>query len=481
LLKKTAMQKSVLVEIISVLDKKELRRLHKWLLSPAHNQREDVVQLFEYLTKHITDENDKSLEKERAWKHLFPKEPFDDARMRQSMYFLLQNVEEFLVFTELQKDEAKTQSILLKVYRSRKIDRAFRLTMEALKKRQINEKYRNSAFFKTQYELEEEQYQYFLAQKWSMEFNVQDIADTLDLSYISDKLRVSCMMLSHQSIYKKAIYSYGTLDFVFSYLEKHPDILKEPAVSIYYYGYKASTEMDKPEYFERLLNVIFDSGNVLPNSELHDSYLLALNYCTGRINRGQREYIKQAFDIYKNGCETNILLVNNIITKNTFYNTVLYAITLKEFEWVEHFIYTFEKNLDEKHRKSMVNFSLARLFFEQNQYDKAQQYLFDFEYDDPVMNMIAKTILLKIYFDRRNLNAFESLIESMRSYLQRQEYLSQAHKQSFKNLLSQMKKLGNLNPYSKTEIDKFEAGVREANPLSDREWFLAQVEKMRKR
>jgi hypothetical protein len=481
LLKKTAMQKSVLVEILSVLDKKELRRLHKWLLSPAHNQREDVVQMFEYLCKHVTDENEKSLEKERVWKHLFPKEPYDDARIRQSMYFLLQNVEEFLVFTELQKDRAKTQSILLKVYRSKHVDRAFRLSMEAARKSQLDENQRNSAFFKAQYELEQEQYEYLLAQKWSMEFNLQDVANTLDLSYISDKLRVSCMMLSHQYLYQKASYNHGILDYILEYIQQHEYLLKESAISIYYYAYKAFTEIDNPEYFEQLIKVIFESSNALPKSELHNSYLLALNHCTGRINRGQREYIKQAFDLCKNGCETNILLQNNIITKTIFSNTVLYAITLKEFAWVEQFIHTFEKNLEEKHRKSMVNFSLARLFFEQNQYDKAQQYLFDFEYDDPVMNMIAKTILLKIYFERRNLNAFESLVESMRSHLQRQAYLSPAHKQLFKNLLSQMKKLINLNPYSKTEIDKFEEGVRAANPLSDREWFLAQVEKMRKR
>jgi hypothetical protein len=476
------MQKSVLVEIISVLDKKELRRLHKWLLSPAHNQREDVVQLFEYLCKHVTDKNDKALEKERIGKLLFPKEPFDDARIRQSMYFLLQSVEAFLVFTELQKDEAKTQAMLLKVYRSRKIDRAFRLTMETAKKRQVNEKYRNSAFFKAQCELEEEQYELLRTQKWTTDFKFQNFSDILDLSYMSDKLRFSCTMLSHQSVNKNANYDYGPLNDILKYIQKHEHLLSEPAIGIYYYAYKALTEAEKPEYFENLIKVIFDSSDAFPLNELHDAYLLAINYCSGKINRGQREYIKQSFSLYKNGFEAGVLLENNTISKSTLHNVVSCAISLKEFDWLEHFIYKFEKNLDEKHRKSMVNFSLARLFFEQKQYDKTQQYLLDFEYDDPVMNMMAKAMLLKIYFERRNLNAFESLIESMRSYLQRQEHL-QAHKQLFKNLLSLMKKLSNLNPYSKAEIDKFEEVVRTTNPLPilDREWFLAQVEKMRKR
>ena len=47
------MQKSVLTEIVRALDKKEIRELNKWLQSPAHNQRQDVVRLFEFLLKNL--------------------------------------------------------------------------------------------------------------------------------------------------------------------------------------------------------------------------------------------------------------------------------------------------------------------------------------------------------------------------------------------------------------------------------------------
>ena len=48
------MQKSVLTEIVLSLSKKEIRDLNKWLQSPAHNQREDVVNLFDYLSKNVS-------------------------------------------------------------------------------------------------------------------------------------------------------------------------------------------------------------------------------------------------------------------------------------------------------------------------------------------------------------------------------------------------------------------------------------------
>ena len=43
------MKKSQLIDVIRTLAKSEIREFRKWLLSPVHNQREDVVQLFDYL------------------------------------------------------------------------------------------------------------------------------------------------------------------------------------------------------------------------------------------------------------------------------------------------------------------------------------------------------------------------------------------------------------------------------------------------
>ena len=42
-----------------------------------------------------------------------------------------------------------------------------------------------------------------------------------------------------------------------------------------------------------------------------------------------------------------------------------------------------------------------------------------------------------------------------------------------------MKKLLHLNPYSKTQVEKFRAAVKEANPIQEQErmWFLQQIEK----
>ena len=88
-------------------------------------------------------------------------------------------------------------------------------------------------------------------------------------------------------------------------------------------------------------------------------------------------------------------------------------------------------------------------------------------------------MLLKIYYILGEYDALESLIEAMRSFVQRKEALSTAHKALVKNIIQLMKKLLHLNPYSKTQVEKFRAAVKEANPIQEQErmWFLQQIEK----
>jgi tetratricopeptide (TPR) repeat protein len=180
--------------------------------------------------------------------------------------------------------------------------------------------------------------------------------------------------------------------------------------------------------------------------------------------------------LYKKGLETGILLENNLLSRYTFGNAVGAALKIQQFEWAEKFIRDFEPHLEEKQRKSIVNFNLSRVYFEKGDYDKAQRLLFDFEYDDMLLNIIAKTMLLKIYYEQGEFDALESLLESMRIYLQRKEALDPARKTAYKNLISLMKKLLNHNPYSKTQTERLRSLVENTHPLMERDWLLRQLE-----
>jgi len=469
------MQKSVLAEIVRSLNRKEIREVNKWLQSPAHNQREDVVRLFEFLNKHLGDAaQDEAVEKNRAWKAVFPGEAYDDARMRQVMYFLLKAIEEYLVFSDSMEDQAKYLSALTRTYRIRKLDKAYRQAHRQGRDFLEKQPLRNGYYLMNAYFFDLEEYNHRLPISQNAPVNLQESADALEKWFLAEKLRIACAMIAHRNVFQKITYEPGLLNETLAYVQ-YKDLLGEPAIAAFYYAYMAITNPEEETYFDRLEQLLHKSVDLFDHSETRVLYIAAINYCVAKINQGGPNYPRRAFLLYRTGLESGILLDNNIISRYTFGNAVIAALRIREFDWAKQFIENFQYHLEEKERESMVHFNLARLYFDKGEYGKAQQLLTKFEYDDMLLSLVAKTMLLKIYYEESEFSAYDSLLESMRTYMQRKEALSPNHRSLYKNFLSIMRKLVHVNPYSKAQKDKFRSLVENTNPLLEKEWLLKQV------
>lgn len=468
------MQKSVLAEIAGSLNRKEMRDIQKWLQSPAHNQRQDVIRLFDYLCKNLAND-DESADKEKAWKAVFPGQPYDDAYMRQVMYFLLKAIEEFLVFSEFTSDKVQYQLALTRIYRKRKLEKAYkqahRLGAEHLDRQPL----RNGHYLLNKFFLEQEEHEHRMSITQHAPANLQETADALEKWFIEERLRISKDMLAHHRIYQKISYNHGLLEETLIYANRNK-LLEEPAIAVYYFTYMALINPSEEPYFDKLEHFIHTQMEHFDQPEVRTLYLAALNYCAAKVNQGNLDYCRRALQFYRQGLDTGILIENNQITSYTFSNAVAFAMKIGEFDWAENFIENYQKYLEEKHRKGTVNFSLSRLYFEKGDYDKAQRYLVEFEYDDMLQNIVAKTMLLKIYYEQDELDAFESLLESLRIYLRRKEALDPARKTAYKNMISLMKKLLHLNIYSKSQKEKFRQLILQTNPIAEREWLARQIE-----
>lgn len=459
-----------------VLDKKEVKELRKWVNSPAHNQRQDVVGLFEYLMagQHLFSE--KHLEKERAFQAIYPNKTYSDAEMRQVMHFLLRAVENFLVYNELLKDEVRTQTMLAKVYRKRQLPKQFQKAIETGREIQQQQPYRNHQYFENEYFLQFEQYTYLSGLGRNTPLNLQEVSDANDMAYLANKLQLSCIMLSHQAVFKTT-YQFKVLDELLSFLESNPVLLETSAIAIYYYQFKAMKNPAEESHYRHLKKEIFENGHLFPKEEMRVIYLLTINYCIGRINADKSDFLKESFDLYKQGLEENIFIENGVLSRFTFRNIVTAGLNLKEFDWVENFIHGYSSHLDDKYKESFIHFNQARLFFEKKSYDKAMKLFAQSDYDDFLMTLNARTMLLKMYYELDEFNALDSLLGSMNTYLQRKKVMGY-HKDNYKNIIQYSKKLLKLTHYDKAQIQKLKQEIEAANPLTERKWLLEQIDKL---
>lgn len=467
------MEKSRLIQILRTFSRKENRDLRKWLQSPSHNQREDVQLLFEYLVENDDPKQENALPKEEVYQKIYPGTAYDDAQMRQVMHFLLKSVEEFLVYQEWIEDPVKARIILAKVYRRRQLGRLFQRTLESARELQEKQPLRGLNYLENGYLLEQEEYNYLSGLRRTVPLNLQEVSNSLDIHFISTKLRQACLMLAHQTVFKVE-YDLGLLDGVLQFVEERT-FLDNPAISIYYHSYKALKGKDSEAHFQQLKQALLQHEGLFADSDIRDFYLLAINYYIGRMNAGEQQYARPAFDLYKRGLEKKILLQDGYLSRVTFRNVVTNGTLLEEFEWTEHFIDEFQQYLEEQYRESIVHYSKARLHFEKKDYDKAMPLLHQVEYDDTLMTLNARTMLMKMYYELNEFNALDSLLESMRMYMRRKKFIGY-HKLNFKNIIRLTKKLANVNPYDPKQTKQLQADIENANPLTEKRWLLAQVE-----
>ncbi|MBX2930170.1 MAG: hypothetical protein KF852_20225 [Saprospiraceae bacterium] len=472
------MENSNIIVILRTFSPAESRKCRKWLLSPAHNQREDTVQLYDYLMSGAHLEQEKFLQKERVFVKIFPDQPYDDARLRQAVHFLLKAVEDFLVYEESQSDEVRRRLDLARVFRQRQLDKLYQKAFRQAEELQESVPHRNAYYLRNEYLLQREQYA-FLSEKQkqrAMPLNLTEMSEALDRSFMADKLRQACLMLAHQAVYK-AEYDMKLLQEALQYVEQK-QWLDEPAIGIYYYGYRALTERDQSEHFDQLKQKILTGAHLFPSSEARDIYLMAINYCIARMNAGAEAFIREAFELYRKGFEERLLIENDTISRWTFLNVIMIALTLSEFEWAESFIESYQDFLEETHKDNFVHFSRALLLYEKREYGQAMLLLNTADYDDMLINLRSKALLMKMFYEQNMTDSLESLLEATRTYMTRKKVMAY-HKAFFSNLVQLTKKLLRTNPYDQEQKNKLKEEILQANPLTSKErnWLLEQLGK----
>jgi hypothetical protein len=437
--------------------------------------RDDVVRLFEYINKEGISAVDKVLSKEVVWGAIFPGKRYDDAFMRQVMYFLLRAIEDYLVFSSISANRVVYQHMLTSIYRQRKLEKSYRQSQRMSGEYLEQLPLRNSFYLQHRFQVEHEEYNYQIGISQNALVNLQESSDAFETWFLSEKLKLSCEMQAHQAIYQKVVYRDDLLESVLDYASRR-NFLESPAVAVFYYANMAVRNPEEEMYFDALERLILDESKHFTAPECRQLYLVALNYCIQKVNQQRQDFARRAFDLYVRGLNTGILLENNLVSRYTFGNAVGAALRIKEFRWAEQFVQDYAHYLDERERKSIVNFNMARVYYATSDYTRAQKLLMQFEYNDLLLNIIAKTMLLKIYFEQSEFDAFESLLESLRIYLQRKEALDNNRKQAFKNMISLMKKLLKMSPISRVQRDKLRELVTSTQPLMERDWLLQQLE-----
>jgi len=465
------MKTNKLWKLLQTMDNRERRRLRKFVDSPFFNQRTDVIRLLEILDECLR-KNTYPPEKPDLFRLLFPGEPYDDHHIRLVSSLLLKKAEKFLVYEFREGQPVEYEIQLASIYRRRNLEQHYHSVIRKAKDYQMKEPFRNAEYFEQSFRIELEEYNHAAASWRTDAINLQRVSDQYDLAYIAQKLRQSCFSLSHQAVYNTE-YRFGLLEEVLAYIER-AQLDTIPAIGIYYYCYLAMVYPDVEEHFRQFRQKIGEADQAFPQEEMRNLFLLAINYCIKKYNEGNTHFLEEEYQLYRDGLEKGYLLINGSLSRFTYRNVVTIGLVMKDFQWVEQFIHQYRDKLKPDIRESIFSFCLANLEYEKKNYDDAIQLLHKSEYRDLLLNLAAKTLLLKIWYELGELDVLDSHLEAMRTFIRRKRIIGY-HRSNYLNTIAITKKLVNLKPYDQAQREMLRNQIEQTMALAEREWLLAQL------
>lgn len=466
------MNGSRLVVLMEKLSKKEVNAFDKFVRSPLFNQRTDIIRFWDFLKERLFWVGEIPT-KEAAAHHLFPDQPYDAQRIRYLMSWLLKLVEQYLAIAPHLLPSAVQQQVeLSSAYREKRLPKHFQQTIQKARQEIEEQPLRHVEYYQWQYQVQWEHYLFSANQKRVSSLNLQEISDTTDIAFIAQKLRQTCFLLSHQAVYK-AEYDFGLLQEVLAYA-KERGLLVLPAIGVYYHCYYALSPAGTEKDFRAFKDQLLRFWTAFPEAETKDLLLLGLNYCIRRFNAGELEFAREGLDLYQKGLSSGVLLSDGYLSRFTYRNAVALAVAVDALDWADTFIEDYKKHLPKEHQDSMYSFSRARLAYEQERYGEVLQRLQRANYKDLLLNLAAKSLLQKTLYVTGALEALESQLDAMATFLSRKDILSY-HRSNYQHFTAFLKKILALNPHDPLAKQVLQSRIENASPLTEKQWLLEQL------
>jgi hypothetical protein len=248
-----------------------------------------------------------------------------------------------------------------------------------------------------------------------------------------------------------------------------------PAIGAYYYAYLALKEENtEGGVFHSLKNILVNHWQVFPSEELRDLYLVAINYCIRRINRGVKAYEHESLALYKFGLENKILFENNTLSAYTYNNILNASLKVGDYAWGKQFLDDYKAYLAETERTNVYNYCLAALHFRLLDYAKAMDLLQKTTLREVLFNLDARRMLMCIYYDFKEWDALTSHLESTKKYIERQKDMGYGREHYF-NLTIFLQKMLKTDLKNAKNRAVLRGEIEAAKAVAEKEWLLEKL------
>ncbi len=437
------MQKSKLIQYLSVFSKQDLRFFREFVQSPYFNKHQKTKDLLDYILK-VKDLNSPLLQKEKAFKKVFPNQKYEEQTLRTTMSYLMQLIYRFYSQRQHESNTSEQQIGLLEMALQDGQKKMFKHHSLIWKKTHEQSTNRDSSYFlqAARFQRLQDSFDINYGKRVSGSF-LEKALSNFDTYYIGEKLRMTCEMLARKQVTGQD-YSFSLLQELIQFLEKEKTHFESiPGVWIYFLIYKMMTE-DNPKHFFKLKGRLKKEAPLFKHQEGRDLYTHALNHCIGKLNFGDTSFKKETFELYQQMLDNGLLHIDQVLPQWDYTNIVSLGCDLQESKWIKNFIFEQKQFLPKAERENTFTYNLAAYHHAQHAYEEALVLLQKVAFTEVYNNLLTRILMLKIYFETKDWQALDYFLETFRVYLLRNKQLGEARRKSGLNLIKYTRSLSRL-------------------------------------
>lgn len=479
------MYKSKLLVLLKSLNKKEMTHFVDFVHSPYFNKHQDVQQLCNYLQSCYPQFTEKKCERTLIFKKIYGgKVKFDQKKLNLIFTYTLRLLEQFFIVEQLKEESYTENLLLLKNLRNKEQFAYWDKKMKRFRTSILEETVKDSRYYLGQYSLANEADEYHAHQaKHQQDQNIQEKQNSLDVFFISEKLRDACEMLVRNRLLK-VDYSIQLLSQVEELLEANLLIYQDkPPILVYRQLYKMLIT-DEEEHYYHFVEILEDKIEYFGALEQKSLYDYAQNFCVSRINKkGQANFLKEYFKLNEAQLKKGLLLQSGYLLEWHYKNLVTVGLRLQEYDWVQNFIEEYKDKLHEDARDNAYRYNLAAYCYETKQYKEVLNLLRQVEFSDIRYSTGAKSILLRTFYDLEEYEALNAHCHAFKVYINRNKLIADQRKKGFYMLIKFAKKLAQLKGSEKVmpakqlkdQLAKLQREIEETEPIFNKKWVLEKV------
>lgn len=479
------MLSSILLKYFKNLTKRERRELSKFVRSPFHNQREEVIRLFDYLDEHFDNPsvwketiNGNTIvipifKKEKVYKAIFEqKQDFNDAHIRATMSQLANLIKEYFIHSDL-KNNKNYESEKALIFRQALLKRGFKTEyeqylMEDSDRFQTGQ--RNDSYHR--YVILHERSYWQAKNKRSQNLFYDEMGATLDSGYVVELLRLACSMQSHKTIIKVE-YELPLLETVLNLIEKGW-FKGQLYVEAFYHAYWVM-QYDEV-HFNDLDRILIESSDSFHAVDLHFLYKAMINYNTHFVNVGTRDAVHSLWRYFKTGFDKKILIQDNIIVPHDFIIVVSLGLSQKinDVLWVENFIKEYISFLPSNNKENYSQLINGIYHFYLKNYEQSMIALKKVTFEDELHQLRSRRMLAIMYFELQELDVLSAFLDSFKVYLHRQKTMAY-QKEGHLAFIRFLEKLTKINLNNEEECASIWAQIKQVEYVAMCEWFKSKL------